>query len=186
MTAPFQRYAEGHFRPNRLSTVFMFLAFRLRDLVNPPAKKVAEAGLRKGQSVLDFGCGPGAYAVAAAKSVGETGMVFALDINPLAVKTVARQAVKNKLHNIKTICSDGDTGLADQSVDVVFLYDIYHMLDERERVLAEIRRVLKPKGVLSFSDHHMKDPAITGDALLNTYFTFIKKEKHTFLFYLKS
>ena len=50
--------------------------------------------------------------------------------------------------------------MADGCLDLVLLYDVFHGLTEPDRVLAEIYRILKPEGVLSFSDHHMKNEAI--------------------------
>jgi len=46
--------------------------------------------------------------------------------------------------------------LPDESIDVVLLYDILHDLSEPDKILTELYRVLKPDGVLSFNDHHMK------------------------------
>ena len=77
--------------------------------VRKPLKK---AGIKEGQTVLDFGCGPGHYAIAAAKMVGAKGKVYALDIHPLAVQSVEKKAKKEGLTNITTIVSDRDTAAA--------------------------------------------------------------------------
>jgi len=50
--------------------------------------------------------------------------------------------------------------LPNGSVDVVLLYDILHDLSDREDVLGELHRVLKPRGILSVSDHHLSGTAI--------------------------
>ncbi len=57
---------------------------------------------------------------------------------------------------MKTIQSDCDTGLPDNCVDVVLLYDTFHNLAQPDDVLRELHRVLKSDGTLTFSDHHMK------------------------------
>ena len=46
-------------------------------------------------------------------------------------------------------------------MDLVLLYDILHDLDKPQEILAELHRVLKPDGILSISDHHLKDKDIT-------------------------
>ena len=51
----------------------MALGFMFRDLPNPPEKILKEADIGPGDRVLDFGCGPGSYSLAAAKLVGEKG-----------------------------------------------------------------------------------------------------------------
>jgi ubiquinone/menaquinone biosynthesis C-methylase UbiE len=50
--------------------------------------------------------------------------------------------------------------LLDQSVDVVLLYDTFHDLEDGKAVLKELHRILKPNGILSFSDHHLKEQNI--------------------------
>lgn len=133
----------------------MALAIRLRDVVLPPGRVLAEVGLQPGWHVLDYGCGPGSYTLPAARLVGEAGLVHALDVHPLAIASVERLTARRGLANVRTVLSDCDTGLADGEVDAVLLYDVVHRLSDLGRVLAELRRVLKPGGVLSASDHHL-------------------------------
>ncbi len=139
----------------------MSFFFKFRDFFQPRKKVLAEVNIEPGFKILDYGCGPGSYAVAAAKLVGETGMVYALDIHPLAVKQVQKTAASKGLANIETILSDCATGLPDESIDVVLFYDTLHKLNEPDKVLAELHRVLKPDGILSFSDHHLKENEMT-------------------------
>ncbi|NLI98402.1 class I SAM-dependent methyltransferase [bacterium] len=143
------------------------IAFRImcaslvsRNRKNPPEEILAEAGIKKGFKVLDFGCGPGSYSIAASKLVGSEGKVYALDIQPLAAKRIKSIACKNGLENIETITSNCKTGLENGSIYLVILYDILHMLKEPEKVLFEIARILKPEGTLSVSDHHMEEHEI--------------------------
>lgn len=133
----------------------MALTFKLRDIVSPRERVLDEVGIEPGYSVLDFGCGPGSYVAPVAGLVGESGKVYALDIHPLAVRSVERLVEKEGLRNVETILSDGDVDLPGESVDVVLLYDTYHALEDPEHVLEELHRVLKPGGILSFSDHHL-------------------------------
>jgi ubiquinone/menaquinone biosynthesis C-methylase UbiE len=80
------------------------------------------------------------------------GTVYALDIHPLAIAKVSKRAAKGNLANIKTILSDRDTGLPDESVDVILLYDTFHLVQDKQALLEELHRVLKPGGFLS-ADH---------------------------------
>lgn len=140
----------------------MSAMFKVRDFLFPPRDLLEEAGLAPGFQVLDYGCGPGGYVVDAADMVGEEGKVYALDIHPLAIQQVQKIAEKRQLTNVETIHSDCDTRLPDASLDVVLLYDVFHMLNRRSSILAELHRVLKEDGVLSFSDPHMsKDDAVS-------------------------
>ena len=131
--------------------------FTFRDAFLPRENVLLEVGIKPGSHILDYGCGPGSYTIIAAKLAGETGKVYALDIHPLAVQMVKNMAAKKKLTNVEAILSDCATGLPDHSVDVALLYDTFHGLSEPDTILAEIHRVLKSNGILSFNDHHMKE-----------------------------
>jgi ubiquinone/menaquinone biosynthesis C-methylase UbiE len=135
----------------------MSFSFQFRDLFLPRKNILAEVGIKPGFSILDYGCGPGSYTIAAAQLVGKSGKIYALDIHSLAVQQVQNTASKKGLTNIETILSDCATGLPDESIDVALLYDILHELSRPVEVLAELHRVLKPNGILSFNDHHLKE-----------------------------
>jgi len=118
---------------------------------------LAEIGIKKSQTVLDFGCGSGLYAIPAAQLVGEEGKVYALDKNEEALKAVLENAKKSGLRNVKTIYSDTlKTGLDDEAVDVVLLYDVVHLIEDRTTLFSEIRRILKSEGVVSIYPMHVK------------------------------
>jgi ubiquinone/menaquinone biosynthesis C-methylase UbiE len=165
-----------------LSFKLMDLAFQIRDFISPRINVLEEVGIEPGNTVLDYGCGPGSYIVPLSSLIGRSGEIFALDLNPLAIKSVQDIVTKNKLENVKTIHSNCDTGLPDQSVDVVLLYDTYHNLNNPDDVLHELTRILKVEGILSFSDHHMRDKEIREKFLSNNLFRLIKKNKKTYTF----
>ncbi len=160
----------------------MSLLFRFRDLLRPRRKVLQEVGMGPGFRVLDYACGPGAYVAATAELVGPTGRIYALDIHPLAIKRVASIAKKKGLANVETILSGCRTGLPGESVDVVLLYDIFHQLSEPTAVLQEIHRVLKPTGILSFNDHHMKRNDLVSRVTHGQLFTLKSEGKRTYGF----
>jgi len=161
----------------------MSLSFKVRDFLSPREDVLGEVGIRPGFHVLDYGCGSGSYVLAAAELVGESGKVYALDIHPLAVQSVQNLASKKRLGNVETICSDCKTGLPDSTVDVVLLYDTFHALSDPSGVLEELGRVLKPSGILSVSDHHMKEDEIISNLTNSRLFRLSGKgpATHTFL-----
>jgi ubiquinone/menaquinone biosynthesis C-methylase UbiE len=138
----------------------MALEFAVRDLLSPRKNMIAGIGIKAGDNILDFGCGPGAYLLPAEKLIGPGGHYYALDAQPLAIQSVEDLSRKNKLANVTTILSDCATGLASASIDVIFLYDILHGIDSRSPVFNELQRVLKTGGMLSVNDHHLKNAKI--------------------------
>ena len=131
----------------------MSMEYRLTSKKSLVARELEEAGVQPGMTVLDFGCGPGRYTLPAARMVGSDGTVYAVDVHPLALGAVKKKAAKERLNNVKPIHSDCTTGLPPQSVDVVLLYDALHDVVDREAVLTELYRVLKPIGRISYKDH---------------------------------
>jgi ubiquinone/menaquinone biosynthesis C-methylase UbiE len=160
----------------------MSFFFRIRDAVEPRARVLQEVQLEPGFHVLDYGCGPGAYLPDVAAQVTDRGRVYALDLHPLAIQQVRALARRRGLSQIRTIQSDCDTGLPDASIDVVLLYDIFHMLSEPQAVLAELHRVLKPGGTLSVHDPHLDERAIVGGVTQGRLFALQGKGERTYRF----
>jgi len=134
----------------------MSLFFRIRDRFRDPGKQLEKVGIKEGQTLLDFGCGSASYVIPAARMVGGKGMVYALDIHPLAISAVEKKATKEGLTNIATILSDRDTGLPDESIDVVLLYDVIRSIKDKRALLKELHRVMKENGLLSILAEHIK------------------------------
>lgn len=122
----------------------------LYGLFRDPYKALNAAGLRPGQKVLEVGCGPGFFTVPAAKLVGENGGVCALDISPSAVKHVRQKIEQAGVTNVKTILADAaQTGLPDQSFDLVFVFGLGHPIGDMREIWGELHRLLKSEGTLS-------------------------------------
>ena len=174
--------AKGDRLPSDWGFRLMALEFKVRDFLRPRKRVLEEVGIRSGYQVLDYGCGPGSYIMAIAELVGKTGKVYALDAHPLAIKMVQDIFSKRRLTNVETILSECETGLTDNSLDVILLYDTLHDLGDPNSVLAEIRRTLKPNGVLSLSDHHLKEVEIVSRVTGGGLFKLSGKGKNTYSF----
>ena len=160
----------------------MGLMFKVRDLVRPRLEILKEAGIEPGYQVLDYGCGPGKFSVMIAKRTGLSGVVYALDVHPLAIKMVEGKARKLSLTNIKTILSGCSTNLPDGSLDLVILFDVLHALDNQGDVLKELHRLLKSDGEMYFSDHHLKEEQILRLVTEDGLFKLRSKGKMTYLY----
>ncbi len=108
--------------------------------------------IQGGQTLLDYGCGTGDFTIPAARIVGPTGKVYALDYFPRQLGIVEEQSKKEGLTNIETILSAHKTGLPDKCIDIVWMCDVLHEISERRLVLAELHRVLREQGVLVIHD----------------------------------
>ena len=161
----------------------MALSYKIIDLIRPAMNILEEVGIKPEFHVLDYGCGPGSYLAPLAELVGKEGKIYALDVHPLAIQMVQKIASKKQLENVETIRSDCKTGLPDNSVDVVLLYDILHTLSDPNGVLEELHRVLKQNGILSFSSGgHMKENEIISKVTNRGLFRLSRKGKRTYGF----
>lgn len=154
----------------------------IRDLLVNLDNVIKEIELQPGNIVLDYGCGIGSFSIPTAKAVGEKGKVYALDIHPLALKHTKKKAQKNKLTNIKLIKSDCDTGLNNESIDIVLLYDVLKGLLTPQKQLEEFYRILRPEGILCVKDFHFDDGIILSTITENNLFKLKTKGKKQFMF----
>jgi ubiquinone/menaquinone biosynthesis C-methylase UbiE len=141
----------------------MTLMYFVRDLMQNPRRILDMARLGQGMKVADYGCGPGSFAIPAAEIVGDGGRVYAIDIHPLAISSVRDRAAKKGLGNVETILVQGyDTGIEASSIDRVLIIDTIHRIEDTDALFHEIRRILKPDGLLFLHKGHMPMPEQRG------------------------
>lgn len=112
-------------------------------------------GVAPGKSVADIGAGSGWFTVRAAKRVGASGVVYAVDINREAIAYVGKRAKKEKLENVKTILGKTDDPLLPtDSVDAVLLLKTYHEVAEPVALLKNLRLALRPGAKVGIIDRN--------------------------------
>jgi ubiquinone/menaquinone biosynthesis C-methylase UbiE len=114
--------------------------------------------IRPGEQVLELGPGPGSFTVGAAQQAGEKGRLIAIDIQPEMIAQVERRVQEAGLTNVDThVASAYTLPIEDESVDRAFLITVLPEIPDPGRALAELRRVLRPDGVLSITEE-FSDP----------------------------
>lgn len=123
-----------------------------------PAEILATLGLNSQTvDVAEFGCGYGTFTIPAAKVIKRK--IYALDIEPDMIRITKEEAEKLGLDNVQTILRDfmaEDSGLPDESVDYVMLFNILH-LEKPMILINEAKRILKNGGKLGII-HWNYDP----------------------------
>lgn len=123
-----------------------------------PKNVVSHFHLREGDSVGDFGAGTGFYLKPLSEAVGESGHVYALEIQKVLVEKIAEKARSEKLKNVNAIWCDlekiGGTKLNDDTLDAGILVNTLFQIENKEIVLEEIHRTMKKGGRLFIVDWH--------------------------------
>ncbi len=129
----------------------------LLKLLKDPFSKLRAAGLKEGQKVIEVGCGPGFYTIPAAKIVGRTGQIYAMDLHPGFIERVEKKAEKAKLSNITAIEGNAsETAFPEKSMDLAFLFGLGHISGGLEDLILEMKRIIRPAGTVAFEKGHGK------------------------------
>lgn len=158
-------------------------------------------GIKEGVNVADIGAGSGWFTVRAAKRVGSTGVVYAVDINPDAIAYINRRIKQEGVSNVHPILStEDDPKLSKNSIDSVLLLKTYHEIAHPVLLLQNLRSSLRNGARIGIIDRNgngedhgvsrdvvIKEAAQAGYQLLEQY-DFVKGDGQDYflVFSLKS
>jgi ubiquinone/menaquinone biosynthesis C-methylase UbiE len=115
--------------------------------------------LKKGEIVLDLGCGAGLDLYFYAKAVGANGKVYGLDISEDMVNKAMNNMRKAEINNVEIKQGHSDNiPFPDNFFDVVASNGIYNLSPDKAKVMCEVFRVLKPGGRTVFCEIVLKEP----------------------------
>ncbi|WP_428524629.1 class I SAM-dependent methyltransferase [Roseibium sp.] len=156
---------------------------RLRHLLFDPVATLRDAGLKPGQTVLEVGCGTGFFTLPAARILGNSGHLIAMDPLTDYVKRVREKLDAAGLQNVNVIQRDAlHTGLENNSLDLALLLGVlpYPGLPLNQ-LLPEMHRVLKPTGKMGvwlFPVTGLVPGAITRSG----FFSQVSRKNRTYVF----
>ncbi len=133
---------------------------------------LTELGIREGDVVLDFGCGPGTYALPLAQVVGPQGRVVALDRSAARLEELKLRIAGSPLRNrIDIVQTDGDLtldGIPDASLDAALLFDVLQHVEDWRLLVFSLHRSLAPGGLLLVNPSHLSHPGRVDLTLLES------------------
>ena len=134
----------------------MTLVMKLMDIFGQYSRKNFETlGLKSGQTVIDYGCGPARYIEFASNAVGKAGRVIAVDVHPLAIAKVKGKIEKLDLSNVEAVLAEKyTTSIRAEIADIVYALDMFHMIAQPNEFLKELSRLAKRDGKIIIEDGH--------------------------------
>src|SRR5262249_419697 len=155
--------------------------------------------IKPGSTVADIGAGSGWFTVRAAKRVGPSGLVYAVDINPAAISYINDRAKREHLENIRAIQGrEDDPLLPENSIDSVLLLKTYHEIAHPTRLLEKLHHALRPGALVGVIDRDGKgddhgvnrkvvidEASSAGFKLVSTY-DFVKPDREDYFLVLQS
>ncbi len=142
-----------NFKDPSVKTYTMMFEGESRAIFKHRQEIVDALGLDNGMAVADVGAGTGFFSMMIADKVGDTGVVYSVDIAENFIDHIAERAKEEGLSNITPVLCDGhSTKLEPESVDLAFVCDTYHHFEFPVDTLTSIHDALRPEGRLVVVD----------------------------------
>ena len=127
-----------------------------RDQDQKPAQVVDALELKPGMHVADLGAGSGYFTRRFVEAVGETGKVYVIDVEPKALKYVEESLIRmHRRFEAEFILARPDNPkIPLESVDLIFVCDTYHHLEDRADYFRNVKTSLKPGGRIALIDFY--------------------------------
>jgi ubiquinone/menaquinone biosynthesis C-methylase UbiE len=163
------------------NVVYKLMSFSMKiidKLKGYSDKNFDTLGIKAGQTVIDYGCGPARYIENASKAVAETGKVIAVDIHPLAVRDAKRKAEVLGLKNVEVMLAIGyEAPIQSGIADVVYALDMFHMIEKTDLFLKELSRLAKDDGLIIIEDGHQSREETKKKILASGFLKIIEETK---------
>ncbi len=133
-----------------------------RDSLEQPGKVMEATGVKPGMVIGEIGAGQGYFTFWLAKGVGESGKIYANDIDGSALAAIERRRESEKVGNVETILGTvEDPRFPPESLDMVFMVNAFHDLEKPVELLANLLPALKPGATVVIMDRDsskLQDP----------------------------
>ena len=127
-----------------------------RDAWQKPEEVIRSIGIQSGTTIADIGSATGYFPVRFAR-VARTGQVYGVDIEQTLVDYLNTRAVREQLPNLVSILGDEDDPRIPEKVDLVFICDTYHHIQDRSTYFENLKKYMQPQARLVVVDFKKGD-----------------------------
>ena len=158
LTTPLLAAQEGHQhrRPENIQAYLEHLDSPQRDQYQKPVEVIEALSLKPGMTIADLGAGSGYFTRRFAEAVTDSGKVYAVDVEQ-EMLDYTKQSLEH-IHRPYTVefilAQPNDPMLPTESVDLIFICNTYHHLEDRPTYFSNLRSALKPRGRIAIIDFH--------------------------------
>jgi arsenite methyltransferase len=147
---------QEHRQPTDIKQYLEHLDSEERDQYQKPRQVIDALNLKPGLAVADLGSGSGYFTRRLIEAVTETGKVYAVDVEPEMLKYTEESVVHmHRSYTAEFILARPDNPkLPYESIDLLFLCNTYHHLEERAKYFSDAKSSLKPGGRLAIIDFY--------------------------------
>lgn len=125
-----------------------------RDRWQQPERVVETLGIVSGQRIADLGAGGGYFTFRLAEAVGDSGLVYAVDVDADMTGYLEARVAEEGVPNVEVVLAEYDDPLLpDAGVDLIFTCNTYHHLEDRPAYFARVRRALRPGGRVAIVEY---------------------------------
>ncbi len=127
-----------------------------RDQDQKPSQVIEALRLKPGMSVADLGSGSGYFTRRFVDAVTDQGTVYAIDVEAKALQHIEQRLQRlNRPYHVELILAPSDNPmLPPSSVDLIFICNTYHHLENHRTYLRHLRSALKPGGRVAIIDFY--------------------------------
>ncbi len=120
----------------------------------PPEKVMDAMGIKPGMTIAEVGAGRGRYAVRIADHIGNTGIIYANDIDKESLDYLKYRCTRDTITNVEIILgTETDPCLPAGKIDIVYIINTYHHIEKPVEILKNILPSLSPNGRLIIIEH---------------------------------
>ncbi len=149
---------KNHGNPEDLEAYIAKMEDPERGAWQKPDEVLRALGVQPGQVVCDIGAGPGYFSLKLARVVGESGHVFAVDVEPRILAALRERIGKGAARNVTPVLALPDHALLPpRACDLILVVDTFHHFPDGAAYLKQLTRALKPGGRIANIDFHKKE-----------------------------